>query len=305
MAGRSSGMGGGVLGRVGGALGTSDAGLMKFGLVVAAAAVAVRAFIAASDRAANAAMERTKVELTVKDAVKNSIKAADATAISTFKANEGALKSMAGLGGDAMVADAQRFAMRNGPEGMQAYGKLAAGGKLNASTLSAIQAAADTGQISIDKAADVATSGKVRLSGSANDIAAAILSESTDKPTSAGDVSKMIATFDSSKFGQRVGTFERNEGQLASQGVARFQSSGSIFDAQHEAMSRLERPEMNARTDVAEKLYEQMAVLAAGSQAEWKIVGLLKDIGMVLGMSEGSRGTQLNQLGAAAAGAEN
>lgn len=270
-------------------------GMMALGGTALAASIAIHAMEAASDRAAKAAMEETKARQELNHAIKTSVQAADTHAVGTFRSNEDAIRSLSGMqGGDSLVERAKGFADSNGPDGIKAFAMLARAGQLG--NLQAVSAAGETGQVGVLGAAQALTSGKVRASGNVNQVAAAILSETTDRSTSAGDVERMRANHNGSLIGNRIDQFDFGEGRLTSAGIGRFQTSNSIYSSQRDEFDKLAHPEDSARRQVSEDIGEQLKVLAAGSAAEWAVVGLMKDLKALLTGGEGSIATQYQSL---------
>lgn len=261
------------------------------------ASVALHAMEAASERQVKAAMEEVRARQELAEHVKQAVRAADSAGVSTFKSNEDALRSIAGQeGGDNLAERAKLWAKSDGPDAIKAFALLAAKGMTG--SMDAASAAAGTGQVGILEAAKALTSGKISATGTPNQVAAGILSDTTDRAVGEGDVARLRANFGGSKLGSRIQAFDFGEGGIAAAGVGRFQTSNSIFAQQREEADRINNPERAARQDVADAINQQLRQLAAGSQAEWAMVGLLKDIAMYVGAGEGSMARRYAEVAA-------
>ncbi len=301
--GKMGGPMGSTMSRVGGAIGMEGIGpgLGALGGAAIAAGLALKAFVAASDHAVAAAMLEAKARTDLRHAVQNSGRAADSSAVGTFKSNEDAIRSMVGMGGDGMLAKAQDFAARTGTEdGFKAYAALAKTGRLG--SLGAVTAAQHTGQIDLAKAAELVASGKVSLSGNDNQVAANILnSANPDHPGgySADSVWKMRGNT-AGDAGQRLASYDYLQGRVTSAGVARFMSNqDGITSGQQGEYNRLLDSRGAGKADYMESMSGHLAQLASGSQAEFMMVGLLRDIAYAVGMGEGSMAGQYNRAAAA------
>jgi hypothetical protein len=285
---------GGHLGHGLGQIASLSGPMMAVGGAALAASVAIHAMEGASDRAVKAAMEEIRARHELTEKIKSSVRAADASAVGTYKSNEEALRSLAGMkNGDQMVERGKLWAQSDGPDAIKAFAMLAARGMEG--QMSTASAAAGTGQIGLLDAAKTMTGGKISLSGGQNQVAAAILSEHLNRGVSEGDVAGMRANYIRSGLGNRISAYDANEGNTAAGAIGRFQTSDTLYAHQREERDKIIHPESEARRETTEAINAKLAEIAAGSRAEWAVVGLLKDMVRLLGGGEGSMATKYEE----------
>jgi hypothetical protein len=273
-------------------VGGAGMGMMALGGFATAAVLAGKAITEFSNRAVEAAKKEAEVRLELAHAIQSSVKSADAKAIGAFHSNKDALLSLAGMGGDALVGQAKDFAGKAGPGGIKAFASIAGmHGGFQESNLEGARTAAETGQISIDKAADMIASGKVRSGMDPMETAAAILSQESGHRITASDVEEMAKNLGGSKLGQAAGRFEKGEGAITAAGIDRFTTGangGSITAAQGAERGELASPTTAAVLEVAKKMDEQLEVMKAGADAQWRIVRWFEHGLGTYGMGSGS-----------------
>lgn len=268
--------------------------MLAVGAAALAVSVGLHAMEAASERQVKAAMEEAKARHELSEKIKGAVRAADTTAVGTFKSNEDALRSLAGMkNGDGLVMQAKDYAGSMGPDAIKAFAMLSSHGM--GDKMGAASAAAGTGQIGLLEAVQTMVSGKVGVTGGANRVAAGILSEYLNRGYSEGDVESMRANYARSQLGNRISAYDAGEGKNTAAAIGRFQTSSTLFAHQREEFDKVANPESFAREEATKEINAQLRILSAGSEAEWAVVGLLKDIKSLFGGGEGSMASRYNE----------
>lgn len=272
-------------------VGAAGAGMMAFSLAATAGVLAMKAFTEFSNRAVEAAKKEAEVRLELAHATKDAIKGADSKAIGAFGSNKDALLSLAGMGGDSAVNAAKGFGMKAGPGGIKAYAAIAGMHQgFQGSNLEGAEMAAKTGQISVDKAASMIAGGQVRSGMDPLAQAAAILSQASGHRVSPSDVSELMENFEGSKTAGAAERFERGEGRVVAAGIDRFvnDAGGSIAAGQGAEAGEISSPTTAAVMEVGKKLDEQLEVMKAGADAQWRIMRWIEHGLGTYGLGSGS-----------------
>ena len=279
------GRAGGAISRIGGGL----AALGPVGVAAAAASVALRGLMAASDRAAESARRVHQIQTTYADALRDARRAANDQAAATLEQRRAALRELAartGAAGPEAVARLTAAGMRDVEAGLQAI--VRATGGLDANAIAAATAAARTGLIEFGDAARQAA-GR-RLSGDAAADAARIVQGATGRQMSPQDIAAMTTRLAATQVGRVTEMTDRMRGQ----GIA-IQLNRALTGGAHESAARALHettdPVMRAaerQEQAAQRVLENMN---AAAEASFTIAEVFKDVGMIFG-GQGSNARQ-------------
>lgn len=274
---------GGFGGQIAGALGAPSKGLMALGLSAVAVGAVITSMSAAIQRNEDATRQVTEGNQNLARSIKDMTAAADSTALGFGQKNGAALASLAVAGN---LDQAQAFARGVGPGGIAAAGTLQNAGMFNDQNLQALKLVSQSQQLDPDKAASLLANNRALASGSADDIARALILKGTGNDV--GNVGAFNAKLGGTNAGRALASVTSAEGNMAGVTTTRFLAGGTERGLREEA-GRIASPESAARIDFNRVQNEQLDVLKAIRDQQ----GVLAQIWLDFTSTEGSAKTRL------------
>lgn len=279
---------GGFGGQIAGALGAPTKPLMALGLAAIGVGAALNLLQSTIQRNEEKARQVAEGQIALATSIRDSIRSADSTALGFGQKNGGALASLAVAGN---LDQAQAFARGVGNGGIAAAGTLQNAGLYNDQNLQALRLVAGSQQLDVDQAAKLLANNRALASGSADDIARALILKGTGNDV--GNVGTFNAKLAGTDAGRALAGVTSAEGNLAGVTATRFLAGGTERGLREEA-GRVASPETAARGEYFRVQQEQLLVLQRIADQQGLIAEGFLNLGLLVG-GEGSARNRFNR----------